>query len=154
LTAALANQYHVERELGAGGMATVYLAHDLRHNRQVALKVLKPELAAILGAQRFLKEIQVTANLQHPHILPLYDSGSADGVLFYVMPLVQGNHFASGSSQKRFCQSTKRSGSRGRSPAHSTSRTGKAFSTATSSRRTSCCPTARRCSPTSVSPSR
>ena len=90
LTAALANQYRVERELGAGGMATVYLAHDLRHNRQVALKVLKPELAAILGAQRFLKEIQVTANLQHPHILPLYDSGSADGVLFYVMPLVQG----------------------------------------------------------------
>jgi len=71
-------------------MATVYLAHDLRHNRQVALKVLKPELAAVLGAQRFLQEIQVTANLQHPHILPLYDSGSADGVLFYVMPLVQG----------------------------------------------------------------
>ena len=71
-------------------MATVYLAHDLRHDRRVALKVLKPELAAALGAQRFLKEIQVTANLQHPHILPLYDSGSAAGALFYVMPLVQG----------------------------------------------------------------
>jgi len=71
-------------------MATVYLAHDLRHNRRVALKVLKPELAAVLGAQRFLQEIQVTANLQHPHILPLYDSGSAEGALFYVMPLVQG----------------------------------------------------------------
>src|SRR6266545_130177 len=90
LTAALAAQYRIERKLGEGGMATVYLAHDLRHNRQVALKVLKPELAAVLGAQRFLHEIQVTANLQHPHILPLYDSGSADGVLFYVMPLVQG----------------------------------------------------------------
>src|SRR4051812_40832845 len=71
-------------------MATVYLAHDIKHNRKVALKVLKPELAAALGAQRFLQEIQVTANLQHPHILPLYDSGSADGALFYVMPLVRG----------------------------------------------------------------
>jgi serine/threonine-protein kinase len=90
LKAALADRYTLERELGAGGMATVYVAHDLKHNRQVALKVLKPELAAALGAQRFLQEIQVTANLQHPHILPLYDSGSADGALFYVMPLVQG----------------------------------------------------------------
>jgi serine/threonine protein kinase len=89
LTAALAGHYRIESILGQGGMATVYLAHDLRHNRQVALKVLKPELAAVLGAERFLKEIQVTANLQHPHILPLYDSGSADGLLFYVMPLVQ-----------------------------------------------------------------
>jgi eukaryotic-like serine/threonine-protein kinase len=90
LKAALADRYTIERELGEGGMATVYLARDLRHNRQVALKVLKPELAAVLGAQRFLKEIQVTANLQHPHILPLYDSGNAGGALFYVMPLVQG----------------------------------------------------------------
>ena len=90
LTAALAGRYSLERELGEGGMATVYLAHDLKHNRRVALKVLKPELAALLGAQRFLQEIQLTANLQHPHILPLYDSGSADGALFYVMPLVQG----------------------------------------------------------------
>jgi len=90
LKAALADRYTIERELGEGGMATVYLARDLRHSRQVALKVLKPELAAVLGAQRFLKEIQVTANLQHPHILPLYDSGSANGALFYVMPLVQG----------------------------------------------------------------
>jgi serine/threonine-protein kinase len=90
LRAALAGRYRVERELGEGGMATVYLAHDLKHDRQVALKVLKPELAAALGAQRFLKEIQVTANLQHPHILPLYDSGSADGALYYVMPLVRG----------------------------------------------------------------
>lgn len=74
LTAALAGRYSFERELGEGGMATVYLAHDLKHNRQVALKVLKPELAAVLGAQRFLQEIQVTAKLQHPHILPLFDS--------------------------------------------------------------------------------
>jgi len=90
LKAALADRYTLERELGAGGMATVYLAHDLRHNRSVAVKVLKPELSAALGAQRFLQEIQVTGNLQHPHILPLYDSGSAGGALFYVMPLVQG----------------------------------------------------------------
>jgi serine/threonine protein kinase len=90
LTAALAGRYSLERELGEGGMATVYLAHDLKHKRRVALKVLKPELAAVLGAQRFLQEIQLTANLQHPHILPLFDSGSADGALFYVMPLVQG----------------------------------------------------------------
>ena len=90
LKAALADRYDLERVLGEGGMATVYLAHDLRHGRQVALKVLKPELAAALGAQRFLNEIQVTANLQHPHILPLYDSGNADGALYYVMPLVPG----------------------------------------------------------------
>ena len=90
LNAALAGRYRLERELGEGGMATVYLARDLRHDRQVAVKVLKPELAAVLGAERFLREIQVTANLQHPHILPLYDSGTADGVLFYVMPLVRG----------------------------------------------------------------
>ena len=81
LTAALAGAYRLGDKLGEGGMATVYLAHDLRHNRQVALKVLKPELTAALGAQRFLQEIQVTANLQHPHILPLYDSGNADGGL-------------------------------------------------------------------------
>jgi len=90
LAAALADRYRIERELGAGGMATVYLAHDLRHDRQVALKLLRPELGAILGGDRFLQEIKVTANLQHPHILPLFDSGSADGLLFYVMPLVEG----------------------------------------------------------------
>jgi eukaryotic-like serine/threonine-protein kinase len=90
LNAALADRYTLERVLGVGGMATVYVAHDLKHNRKVALKVLRPELAAALGAQRFLQEIQVTANLQHPHILPLYDSGSAGGALFYVMPLIQG----------------------------------------------------------------
>jgi serine/threonine-protein kinase len=90
LTAALADRYRVERELGAGGMATVFLAHDLRHHRQVALKVLRPELAAVIGAERFLHEITTTANLQHPHILPLHDSGTVDGTVFYVMPFVEG----------------------------------------------------------------
>jgi serine/threonine-protein kinase len=90
LTASLADRYRLERELGAGGMATVYLAHDLRHHRPVAVKVLRPELAAIIGAERFLAEIRTTANLQHPHILPLFDSGESDGFLFYVMPFVQG----------------------------------------------------------------
>ena len=90
LTAALADRYHIERELGAGGMATVYLAEDLRHHRKVAIKVLKPDLAAALGADRFLLEITTTAALQHPHILPLFDSGTADGFLYYVMPYVQG----------------------------------------------------------------
>jgi eukaryotic-like serine/threonine-protein kinase len=88
--AALADRYTIERELGAGGMATVYLAHDLKHDRRVALKVLKRELAAVIGAERFLAEIRTTANLQHPHILPLHDSGTADGTVFYVMPFVDG----------------------------------------------------------------
>ncbi len=87
---ALADRYDIEQTLGEGGMATVYVARDLRHHRKVALKVLKPNLAAVLGAERFLKEIKVTANLQHPHILGLYDSGAANGSPFYVMPLVQG----------------------------------------------------------------
>ncbi|HEV8365330.1 MAG TPA: protein kinase, partial [Gemmatimonadaceae bacterium] len=90
LAAALAERYRIERELGAGGMATVYLAHDVRHDRKVALKVLKPELAAVLGAERFVVEIKTTAALQHPHILPLFDSGTSDGFLYYVMPFIQG----------------------------------------------------------------
>jgi serine/threonine-protein kinase len=90
LTEALADRYRLERELGQGGMATVYLAQDLRHDRKVAVKVLRPELAAVIGAERFLSEIKTTANLQHPHILPLFDSGEADGFLFYVMPYVEG----------------------------------------------------------------
>jgi serine/threonine protein kinase/Tol biopolymer transport system component len=90
LTTALADRYTIERELGAGGMATVYLAHDIKHGRKVAIKVLKPELAAVLGAERFVVEIKTTAALQHPHILPLFDSGSADGFLFYVMPFIDG----------------------------------------------------------------
>jgi len=87
---ALADRYRIERELGQGGMATVYLAEDLKHKRHVALKVLKPELAAVLGADRFVQEITTTAALQHPHILPLFDSGTADGFLFYVMPFIDG----------------------------------------------------------------
>ena len=90
LTTALTDRYLIERELGAGGMATVYLAHDVRHDRPVALKLLRPELAAILGGERFLKEIRLTANLQHPHILGLHDSGEVDGLVYYVMPYVEG----------------------------------------------------------------
>ena len=90
LASALADRYIIERKLGQGGMATVYLAQDLKHDRQVAIKVLKPELAAMLGAERFVIEIKTTAALQHPHILPLFDSGSADGFLFYVMPFIEG----------------------------------------------------------------
>jgi serine/threonine protein kinase/Tol biopolymer transport system component len=90
LNAALEGRYRIERELGAGGMATVYLADDLKHERKVALKVLKAELAAVVGAERFLTEIKTTAQLQHPHILPLHDSDEADGFLFYVMPYVDG----------------------------------------------------------------
>jgi len=100
LTDALADRYRIEREIGAGGMATVYLAEDLKHNRRVAIKVLRPELGALLGADRFLAEIRTTANLQHPNILPLFDSGALPAgdsltthdsrLLFYVMPYVDG----------------------------------------------------------------
>jgi eukaryotic-like serine/threonine-protein kinase len=98
LAAALSDRYRLDRELGAGGMATVYLAQDLKHDRQVAIKVLRPELAAVLGAERFLAEIKVTANQQHPNQLPLFDSGQAGNprdsaggcFLYYVMPYVQG----------------------------------------------------------------
>jgi serine/threonine-protein kinase len=90
LSAALADRYRLDRELGQGGMATVYLAHDLKHDRQVAIKILKPELAAVLGAERFVVEIKTTAALQHPHILPLFDSGEAGGFLYYVMPFIDG----------------------------------------------------------------
>ena len=90
LRVALEGRYRLDRELGAGGMATVYLAHDLKHDRDVAIKVLHPDLGAALGGERFLSEIRTTARLQHPHILPLLDSGEADGLLYYVMPLVTG----------------------------------------------------------------
>jgi serine/threonine-protein kinase len=90
LTAALADRYAIERELGSGGMATVYLAEDLKLHRKVAVKVLRPELAAALGPERFLREIEIAASLTHPHILPLYDSGESEGFLYYVMPYVEG----------------------------------------------------------------
>jgi eukaryotic-like serine/threonine-protein kinase len=101
LIESLADRYRVERELGMGGMATVYLAHDLRHDRKVALKVLRPELSAILGADRFLAEIKTTANLQHPHILPLHDSGEAGGMVFYVMPFIEGQSLRDRLNQEK-----------------------------------------------------
>ncbi len=91
----------VPDELGQGGMATVYLAEDVRHHRKVAIKVLHPELSAVLGGDRFIKEIELTANLQHPHILPLFDSGSAEGLLYYVMPFVQGETLRSRMERER-----------------------------------------------------
>src|SRR5215207_1546618 len=90
LTKALERKYRIVREVGRGGMATVYLAEDLRHGRDVAVKVLHPDLSSALGADRFLREIRLAARLNHPHILPLFDSGEADGFLFYVMPFVVG----------------------------------------------------------------
>src|SRR5512138_2242454 len=101
LASALSDRYRIERELGAGGMATVYLAEDVRHRRKVALKLLHPELSAVLGPERFLKEIELTASLQHPHILPLFDSGSAGGQLYYVMPFVEGETLRSRLERER-----------------------------------------------------
>ncbi len=90
LKSALADRNTIEREIGSGGMATVYLAEDLKHHRKVAVKVLRPELAAAPGPERFLREIEIEARLTHPHILPLYDSGEAGGFLYYVMPYIEG----------------------------------------------------------------
>jgi len=90
LQAALAGHYIIQRELGRGGMATVYLAHDLKHDRAAAIKVVDPEVSSAIGVERFLREIRLAAQLQHPHILPLYDSGQASGFLYYVMPFVAG----------------------------------------------------------------
>jgi len=140
LTAALADRYRIERELGQGGMATVYLAEDLKHKRQVAVKVLRPELAAVLGAERFVQEITTTASLQHPHILPLFDSGEADS---FLVPSWTGRS----SSVWR-----KPSRSPVMWPTPSTTPTATASSTATSSRRTSCCTTVAPWWPTSASP--
>jgi serine/threonine-protein kinase len=101
LNTALTGRYEIDREIGAGGMATVYLARDLKHDRKVALKVLNPELGAILGVERFLAEIKVTANLQHPNLLPLFDSGAAEGLLFYVMPYVEGESLRARLSREK-----------------------------------------------------
>jgi len=98
--ASLADRYRIERELGRGGMATVYLAHDLRHDRPVALKVMRPELATSLGPERFLQEIRIVARLRHPHILPVHDSGEApDFRLWYTMPYVEGESLRPSSSR-------------------------------------------------------
>jgi eukaryotic-like serine/threonine-protein kinase len=90
LAQALADRYSIERELGAGGMATLYLARDLKHDRRVAIKVVRPDVALVVGGERFLREITTTAGLRHPSILPLYDSGDINGFLYYVMPFVEG----------------------------------------------------------------
>ena len=90
LTETLSDRYAIEREIGAGGMATVYVAEDLKLHRRVAIKVLRPELAVALGTERFVQEIELTAKLQHPQILPLYEAGEAEGFLYYVMPYVEG----------------------------------------------------------------
>ena len=124
LAAALADRYRVTRELGAGGMATVYLAHDIKHERDVAIKVLHPDLGAALGGDRFLSEIRTTARLQHPHILPLLDSGEADGLLYYVMQLVTGETLRTRLERER--QLPTPSASRARWRVRSTTRTGKA----------------------------
>jgi serine/threonine-protein kinase len=120
LKAAVADRYAIERELGHGGMATVYLAQDLKLERRVAIKVLRPELAASLGSERFLREIKLTARLEHPHILPLFDSGEADGFLYYVMPFVAGESLR---ERLNSSQSMMRSILPSRSPRHSTMRT-------------------------------
>ena len=90
IRSALGIRYLIERELGRGGMATVYLAHDQKHGRPVAVKVLRPDLSSSIGAERFLREIHMAARLTHPHILPLHDSGEAEGLLYYVMPYIEG----------------------------------------------------------------
>jgi serine/threonine protein kinase len=114
LNAALAGRYRIERHLGEGGMASVYLCSDLKHDRKVALKLLKPELAAVLGADRFIVEIKTTAALQHPHILPLFDSGTADGFLYYVMPFIDGEtlraKWSHSGQERRFILSRERQG--------------------------------------------
>jgi len=112
-------------------MAIVYRARDLKHDRQVAIKVFKPELANVLGPDRFLREIKVTAQLSHPHILPLLDSGEADGLLFYVMPFVEGDRCVTGWDATASCRSTKRCASRAKSPTRSSRRTAVASSIAT-----------------------
>ncbi len=101
LKLALAGSYRIEREIGAGGMATVFLAHDQKHDRPVALKVMHPELSAVMGSERFLREIQIAANLNHPHVLALYDSGHADEFLYYVMPLVKGESLRARLNRER-----------------------------------------------------
>src|SRR3954471_6143698 len=159
LQLALSDRYRIEREIGAGGMATVFLGQDLRHDRRVALKLLRPELSAVIGAERFLAEIKLTANLQHPHILPLFDSGEvvvdnpegAQRFLFYVMPYVEGESLRARLNREKQLPVAEavRIATEVASPRRSTTPTGTGWSTATSSRRTSCSMTARRWWPTS-----
>ena len=151
LRGALADRYSIERQVGMGGMATVYLARDSKHDRQVALKVLRPELAAVLGTERFLSEIRVMAHLQHPHILPLHDSGQAAGLIYYVMPYVAGESLRDRlSREKQLAIEDALEITRVVASA-STTRTGTTWCTATSSPKTSYCPTGRPWSRTSGS---
>ena len=101
LNAALKGRYSIKRELGEGGMATVYLADDVKHRRKLAVKVLRPELAATVGPERFMREIEIAAGFSHPNILPLHDSGEADGLLYFVMPYVEGESLRQRSSTRR-----------------------------------------------------
>src|SRR5207237_7543251 len=163
LAAALAERYELREVLGRGGMATVYLAYDRKHRRDVALKVLLPGLAAFLGVERFLKAIQVAARLTHPHILALHDSGEAGGFLYYVIPYIDGIMSCRTSTAAR-CASSWRAGDRrvptGRWrsrrpwPMRSRTRTGWVCCTATSSRRTFSCRRGTRSWRTSASPRR
>ena len=130
LAEALAGRYDLDRMLGRGGMATVYLARDPRHRRRVALKVLHPELGARLGPRRFRREIETAANLSHPHILPLHDSGTAAGLLYYVMPYVNGSRCASGCGERDGFPCPRCSVSSARSPTRWTTRTGTVWCTA------------------------
>jgi eukaryotic-like serine/threonine-protein kinase len=154
LTSALAERYTIDRELGRGGMATVYLATDRRHGRQVALKVLEPELARAIGPERFQQEIQIAARLTHPNILPLHDSGEADGLLYYVMPFVPGESLRDRLGRDRQLSLDETVAIIGSVAAAWDMPTARASSTGTSSRRTSCCPRDRRCWPISGSPAR
>ena len=125
LESGLAGRYVLERDLGQGGMAMVFLAQDLRHDRKVALKVLRPDISAAIGAERFLREIKLAARLHHPHILPVYDSGEADGLLFYVMPYMEGRVAAGAARPGAAAAAAKtRSRSRARSPTRWTTPTG------------------------------
>jgi serine/threonine protein kinase len=144
LTAAIGRSYRIERELGQGGMATVYLAEDLKHHRKVALKVLRPELAATMGPERFAREIEVAARLQHPHILGLLDSGDVDGFFYYVMPYVEGETLRDRLARSGELPVHEAVRLRARSPTRWRWRTGLAWSTAISSPRTSSSPAGTR----------
>jgi hypothetical protein len=151
LGAAVSDRYRIERELGAGGMATVYLARDLKHDRDVAIKVLHPDLGAALGGERFLSEIRTTARLQHPHILPLLDSGTADTLLYYVMPYVRGETLRTRLERERQLPLDDALRIPPRSPTRSRMPTASASSIATSSRRTFSSRAGTRSLPTSAS---
>lgn len=144
LRSLLADRYLIGREVGRGGMAAVFLADDRKHDRQVAVKVLHPELARVVGGERFLREINIAAHLRHPHIVPLLDSGEADGLLYYVMPYVEGespdggSRYMDNSTSPRPCGTCEMLSMRLHMP------TGREFCTVTSNRRTFCLPTAMR----------